>query len=130
MRKLLLALLLLLVAAPAVYSQVGPGNQILCNRATSGSATATIATSATARGIFVCGWSLEASAAAAAWALSHGTGSVCGTGTTQIMSAQAMGAGVTLTDRSPFAAIQIPAANNLCVTTSTTTNWIVYWGQF
>lgn len=131
MKKLGAALLIFFgLAAPACAQGIG-AQPIYCNQVTTGTAATQIATAVAGKSISVCGYTVDATAAAAAFQLSYGTGATCGTGTVALTPAFAgTGQGSAFTDHLPTAYVSVPATANLCVTTSTNSTWAIYWGQF
>jgi hypothetical protein len=108
----------------------GQGQPLVCTQVTAGNSASQVATAITGKNIVVCGYALEATGAGA-FQLAFGTGSNCGTGTIQISpSFSALTSGAALADHVAFAYATAPTGSNLCVLTSTSVSWAVYWGQF
>lgn len=126
--RFLLALALLLCLSP-VYKAAAQGTTIqrTCGRsafASPNTATTTqLVPSTTDRyagnEIFICGYTIVNPTTANNVSFVYGTGTNCGTGTTAITPAFTLGIGGILSDTSPiFRGLDVPAGQNLCVTTS------------
>ena len=131
-----ISLLALILSTNALAQTVGPANAILCNRSFQVSAGATAITqfiaAVTGQFVYVCGYDLNAGAAAGTFQLSTGTGSNCGTGTAALTPAFSLGVNGVLVSRSPYVGLSTPVSQALCYTITGTgpVNALVYWGQF
>ena len=125
-----LALLALLLSCGAAQAQVVGGQQIVCNKTFQVSQAATaltkIISGVSGTTINLCGWAANAGAATATFALSYGTGTNCGTGTTSITPVYSLAINGVLVDRSGIANIAVPQQNasgvlqDLCLVTTGT----------
>lgn len=131
----LLAALSLSFLAPVHAQQVGPTNQIFCNK------TANLAVGPTGltqvipgvvgQTISVCGWHVTNTAATGTFSFSYGTGSNCGTGTTTILPPTNVTSSAPSADHIDFAQIGLPTGNAFCVNPSVATiSVFVYYAQF
>jgi hypothetical protein len=139
MKKLLLALLLVLASAVPVASQPAVFG---CNKVFSVNQAAValtrILTGVSGQHIDICGLSLNAGAAAGSASLSYGTGSNCGTGTVTLIPAIALGVNGIFVDHIAVPHIPVPAVNasgtpiDVCLVTvgAGPTTVILYYAQF
>ena len=125
--RFLLALALLLIFLPGKVAAQGVVPARTCGKSAflnaASAATTQIAPTANDRQvgneIFVCGFSAVAGAADA-FTFAYGSGTNCGTGTTNISPSFSLAANGIMMDNSPFfRGLSVPAGNNLCVTTTT-----------
>ena len=115
----------------AQAQSLGPPTAHLCDRVTSGNAVAQIATAAAGLNTYVCGYVIDATGSAATFTLAYGTGTNCGTGTTNVSPAfQGSGQGASFVDHATFAFATLPAGQNLCVVSSNNASYAIYWGQY
>jgi hypothetical protein len=123
---------LLLVSPQGAQAQsFVPPSAHLCDRATSGSAVQQIATAVASVNIYVCGYAIDATASAATFTLAYGTGTNCGTGTTNVSPAFiGSGQGSAFVDHGTFSFVTLPAGQNLCVVSANNSTYAVYWGQY
>lgn len=140
MKKLALSLLAFLWLAGAAQAQVGPP-QIACNKifqVSQGAVALTKVVSGVAgQSITICGWALNAGAAAGTASISYGTGTNCGTGTTTIYPVISLGINGVFVDREPVGAFSPPSvnasgvANDICLVTTGTgpTAVVLYYSQ-
>jgi urease alpha subunit len=138
-RKLTLALCFLFGLWPwaaQAENTVGPSNQVLCTQLVFQSAStaslATLLAGAPGKIIFICGWQVTSSnAAASTFQLSSGTGTNCGTTNTNITPPYNVTSTAPATDHVSIASISLPVGNNLCVISSGTSLQIGIWvGQY
>lgn len=128
MKKLLLVLLALLWAGPALSQPAQ------CGRTAPGSSAAatTLLVSGAAGGVIhLCGWDVTATAAAT-FQLITGTGATCGTNTINITAAHAMTGNNTInTSAATPGRYSLPAGNSLCMVVTGTgpVQWTVYYTQ-
>lgn len=139
MKKLLLALLLALASAvpataqPAVF---GCNKIFTVNQAAV--AITRILTGVAGQHFEICGLSAAAGAAAGSVTISYGTGTNCGTGTTVLIPAIALGINGNFVDHTAVPHIPVPAVNasavpiDICLTTvgAGPTTVILYHAQF
>jgi hypothetical protein len=137
MVKYLLAALIVLLAwipsSPAAAQGAIPCNQwAIIHDVGATSLTQFIAPSANQR-IGLCGYAMIASAMPAALQLAYGTGTNCGTGTTNISPAIVLPVSGILVNRTDNVVERTPANNALCfvsVGQTGTMDAIVYWAYF
>lgn len=138
MKKLLLAVALLWAApAAAQILPSGPPGVPACNatfQVSQGATALTQIVSAKAgASIYVCGYVFNAGAAAGTAQLEYGTGTNCGTGTTAMTPAFALGVNGVLADRASFGSgLATPPGNALCLVTTGTgpMQVLIYYGQY
>jgi len=134
MKKLLL-LLGLFLSTGAQAQQVGPP-PLYCNQSFQVSAGATAITQIVAavagRAIHICGYDINAGAAAGTFQLSTGTGANCGTGTTSITPAFSLAINGVLSARNTTVWYSTPQGNALCYTITGTgpVQALVSYGQY
>lgn len=139
MRKLLLiagALLALATSANAQPAVNGCNKIFQVNQAAV--ALTKIISGVAGQHIDICGWSLNAGAAAGTASLSYGTGTNCGTGTTTIYPVIALGINGTFMDHISVPQTPVPSVNasavpiDVCLVTTGTgpTSVIIYYAQF
>lgn len=81
--------------------------------------------------IYVCGYALNAGAAASTFQFSYGTGTNCGTGNHAVGPQYSLAINGVMVDRSPYLNGWIaPAGNDLCVAPSTASAVTIYYDQF
>jgi hypothetical protein len=124
MKRFVLALVLALgLASPAFPQGVGP-QTLLCNKAFQVSQGATaltkVVSNVPSQQISLCGWALNAGAAAATAQLEYGTGTNCATGTTAITPAISLGVNGTYVDHSTYVNQSVPQLADLCLVTTGT----------
>lgn len=136
MRKLIAALFITLGLTCAASAQtVGPA-PILCNQSfqvSQGAVALTkIIANVTNKQISICGWSLNAGAAAGAAQLEIGTGTNCGTSTTALTPSIALGINGVYVDHADYAWTSLPRGTDLCLVTTGTgpTAVMVYYGVY
>jgi hypothetical protein len=144
MRKSQAALLLALFClwAEPAFSQQAGAQQVYCGRSFTVSAGATAITQAvagvTGQTIAVCGYDINAGAAAGTFQLTVGTGTNCGTNTLNITPAFSLGINGQMTSRLPTAFYSTPipvppaAGYSLCYTITGTgpINALVTYHQY
>lgn len=142
MKKLLLALLLALATAVPAAAQTGGGQPVICNKiftVNQGAVALTKVISGVAGdSISICGWTLSGGAAASSAALSYGTGTNCGTGTTTLLPIHNLPINGGLVDHVDFAQTPVPAVNasgvpiDVCLVTTGTgpITVVLYYAQF
>lgn len=118
----LLALLLMLLASPALAQPLTPYGPLVCDSSASYSAstsglTQVVALRSDAR-IYVCNYVLNVGAVATNVGLSYGSGTNCATGTTALTPAYVIPASGTIVLGGAAAGLTVPAGNALCVSTS------------
>src|SRR6516165_3671987 len=120
MRRFGLALALALSFVESVaHAQVsGPPSALYCNQSFVVSAGATAMTQVVApvagRAIHICGFDVNAGAAAGTFQLSTGTGTNCGTNTVNITPAFSLGINGVLSSRNTTVWFSSPQGNALC----------------
>lgn len=127
MKKLALGLFALLLACAPARAQTVGSEAIPCNQSFQVSQAAVALTrivqaNPTGQGNRVvtwCGWAINTTAAATAQ-LEYGTGTNCGTGTTPVTPAYALGVNGVLVDHNAFGSLSLPANNDLCLVTTGT----------
>jgi len=136
MKRALVALLALLsLAGPAFSQAVGPP-ALFCNKSFTVSAGATAITqvvaAASGSAVHICGYDINAGAAAGTFQLSTGTGTNCGTGTVNITPAFSLGINGVLVSRPGAVWYSSPSGNALCYTITGTgpINAVVLYGQY
>ena len=138
MKKLFAALLVVMVVWPgdAFGQQVVGPPALYCNKSFVVSALATAITQVVAglagQSIHICGYVLNAGAAAATFQLTVGTGANCGTGTVNITPAFSLGVNGVLVDRGPYVWFSSAQGSALCyaVTGTGPMNALVSYGQY
>lgn len=136
MKKLLLILGLVLYGGPAYPQASGPPAAIFCNKSFVVSAGATAITQIVAlvsgQAIHICGYDINAGAAAGTFQLTVGTGSNCGTNTTNVTPAFSLGINGVLSSRNTSVWYSSPAGYALCYTITGTgpVNAVVSYGQY
>jgi hypothetical protein len=142
MRKLLLALLLVLASAVPAAAQSTSAAGITCNKffAVSQGAVALtkIITGIASQNISLCGFVYNSGAATSTVGLSYGTGTNCATGTTVLIPVVSLPINGLLVDKGDFASMAVPAVNgsgvpiDLCLVTTGTgpAVVIVHYAQF
>lgn len=136
MKKLALALVAYVaLTCAALAQQVGPTNQILCNKqallAAGPTAITRIQTGVASQNISICGWHVTNTGATGTFSLSYGTGTNCGTGTTTIIPAMNVTSTAPSSDHIDYAWFTLPAGVDLCITPSVATvSAIIYTAQF
>jgi len=140
MKRLLLCLLALAFAAPA-SAQVGPPNQILCNKqgfaTVSTNTTTSLVTGVAGQTVFICGWhvtSTQPSGNVNAFQFVNGTqGGPCGTPVNMTPSFTVANTAPSA-DHIDFAQMSTPVGAQLCVVSSGTTTTdlriMVWYSQF
>jgi len=116
------------------WAQVGPAvNPIQCNAAaqysSSVAGTTQLVPLATGKAIYICGYDISA-AAGSTLQLVYGTGSNCGTGTTNVTPAFTP---TNTNDSSPFfRGLLVPLSNALCLTQTgaVAVQALVFYGQY
>lgn len=123
------------------HAQVVGGQQIVCNKffqVSQGAVALTkIISGVSGTTISLCGWSANAGAATGTFALSYGTGTNCGTGTTSITPVYSLAINGVLVDHPGLANIGVPQVNasgvlqDVCLVTTGTgpLSIIVYYFQ-
>lgn len=136
MRKLLLSALLVLLSVAGAWAQsVGPA-PILCNKvyqvAQGATALTKIVTGTSTTSISLCGWAVNAGAAAGTAQLEYGTGTNCGTGTTALTPAVSLGVNGSYVDHTVYVAQSLPQNTDLCLVTTGTgpVQIMIYYGQY
>lgn len=142
MKKLLLALALVLASAVPAASQPGSAQPTICNKVfvVSQGATAItrIITGVAGQNISICGFVYNSGAAASTGTLSYGTGTNCGTGTTTLIPTISLPINGLLVDKGDFASIPVPAVNasgvpiDVCLTSTGTGPFVLvlHYAQF
>jgi hypothetical protein len=142
MRKLLLALLLVLASAVPAAAQPTSAGGITCNQffaVSQGAVALTKIISGVAnKNISVCGFVFNSGAAASTVGLSYGTGTNCATGTTVWVPVVSLPINGLLVDKGDFASMAVPTVNgsgvpiDLCLVTTGTgpAVVIVHYAQF
>jgi hypothetical protein len=137
-----IALLFLLLCFPfPAKGQVVGGQPLICTKTfqvSQGAVALTrIVTGVSGQVISICGWDVNAGAAAGTWQLESGTGTNCGTGTTVITPAYALGINGVQVDHPTYASISLPqltggVTTDLCLVTTGTgpIQFLLYYGQF
>lgn len=138
MRKLVAALTLLwlALAAPA-FAQVGPANQILCNKAAfiapSTATTTSIVAGVAGQAINICGWHVTSSVSTDnSFQFVSGTqGGPCGTPVNLTAGFHVINSAPSV-DHIEFASLTLPTAAQLCVVTTAATalQIMVWYSQF
>lgn len=112
---------------------VGPPNAILCNLSapfTGSGASAKLISGIASTHIHICGWAATESATSGSVNISTGTGTNCGTNNASLTGTLNIGL-APLVDHIPYAAIDTPNGNDLCVNgTTTTLTGIIWYSQF
>ena len=140
-RAIALALLGLLLACPAEAQLPVGGQAVVCSQVfqvSQGAVALTrIVQGITNLSISICGWDVNAGAAAGTWQLQYGTGTNCGTSTTTLTPAYSLGINGVQVDHPPFASTTLPRQisgvnTDLCLVTTGTgpMQFILYYGQF
>jgi len=141
MKKLLLALTLILLASVPAAAQ-GGAQPVICNKmfAVSQGATAItkIISGVSGQSISICGFVYNSGAATSTATLSYGTGTNCGTGTATIIPTISLPINGLLADRGDYASIPVPSVNasgvpiDVCLTSTGTgpTVVIIHYTQF
>lgn len=130
-----LVFLLVASASPALAQTVGPA-PILCNQSFEVSQAAValtkIVSNVANKQISVCGWSVNAGAAAGAAQLETGSGTNCGTNTAALTPPIALGINGVYVDHPPYAWTSLPRGTDLCLVTTGTgpTAVTVYYGVY
>jgi hypothetical protein len=138
MVKYLLLALALLLAAPSPASAQGA---IPCNQWTLVTATGVVLLTqiippSPNQRIGICGYAMIASVAAASMQLHYGTGTNCGTGTTDLSVQVFLLSGGVLVNRSDYITERVPVGNAICYDTDRTggntgnMEAVVYWTYF
>jgi hypothetical protein len=141
MRKLGLALAFLLgLQGPwlgligLAQAQVGPPNQIQCNKAvnfTGNAALQQILALQAGQSIYICGWHVTStSGTTTTFQLEYGTGSNCGTGTQVLTPPLNVTLSAPSADHIDYASMQTPAGQALCVNAPATVTGIIWVSQF
>jgi len=140
MRKLLLALLLVLASAVPAAAQ--PPGGIVCNKFFAVSQAAVVLTKiisgVAGQNISLCGFVYNSGAATSTVGLSYGTGTNCGTGTTVFVPVVSLPINGLLVDKGDFASMGVPTVNgsgvpiDLCLVTTGTGPAVVviHYAQF
>jgi hypothetical protein len=118
----LLACALLALACSARAQNIGPG-PLYCNasfQVSQGAVALTRIVAAVGKVISLCGWSVNAGAAAGTAQLEYGTGTNCGTGTIAVTPAYALGINGVLVDHPGAANFSLPQGADLCLVTTGT----------
>jgi hypothetical protein len=108
-------------------AQVGPPNQILCNKGIINTANPVALTQIVAgvpgQAIAVCGWHATTTVTAtnSTFQLEYGTGTNCGTNTTSLTPAINVASTAPSADHVDFAHLGLPAGASLCLITAGTT---------
>jgi hypothetical protein len=131
-----LTVLLWLALTALAHAQSVGGQPLICNKSFQVSQGA-VALTRIVQGtpttvISLCGWDVNAGAAAGTWQLQSGTGTNCGTGTTVITPVYSLGINGVQVDHPTYASISLPQGNDLCLVTTGTgpTALLLYYGQF
>ena len=139
MKRLLFGIMALAAASisPALSQGtiVGPGNLIICtkiaNMAVGPTAITQVIAAVTGQSIHICGWHITNTGATGTFAISYGTASNCGTGTTVIITTQNVTSTAPSADHPQYASFSLPVSNALCVTPSVATiAATIYYAQF
>jgi hypothetical protein len=134
--KRVLAALVLCLAATVAQAQVSGPPPLYCNRSFVVSAGATAITQAVApvagQAVHLCGFDINAGAAAGTFQLSVGTGTNCGTGTLNVTPAFSLGINGVLSSRNTTVWYSTPQGSALCYTITGTgpINAVVSYGQY
>ena len=124
MKKLLFSLALILgLGLSFGQAQVGPTNQILCNK----TAILTVAAAGTTQlvapvaGVTVnmCGWHVTTTTTAGTFQILFGTGATCGTGTVNVTPPLAVSSTAPSADHIEYAYASGATGAGLCITTVT-----------
>lgn len=124
---------LVLTAADALAQQMYQSQTLACQFAASvnASAAAKLVSGVAGKQIYICGYVLNAGAAASTFQFQFGTGTNCGTGTTSIGPQYSLGTNGVLVDRAPYLnGMAAPAGNDLCVAPSAASAVTLYYTQF
>lgn len=131
--RLLLSVLLAIGTAPVVYAQVGPANQIPCDKTatfTGGGAAAIVITHNSTANISVCGWHITStSSTTTTFQITTGSGSACGTGTVNITPALNVTITAPSADHIDYAAWSAGLNNDVCVNAPATVTGLLYYSQ-
>lgn len=118
-------------------AQVGPANQVLCNKTVSFSGvsaiTKLVSGAGTGKSIFICGWHVTNTAASGTFSVTYGTQvtNPCDTGSGTILPVLNVTSTAPSADHIDYAVAQIPVSTDLCVTPSANTlSGIFYYSQF
>lgn len=133
MRKLLV--LFFSLWASLALAQVGPPNQIQCNKLATMAVGPTSITQLVApvsgQNVNVCGWHVTNTGAAGTFSLQTGTGSNCGTGTATVIPATNVTSSAPSADHIDFASWSGGLGNAICVTPSVNTISVtLFYSQF
>jgi|SRR5579871_3807262 len=123
------------VGAVPTFAQVGPPNQIVCNKvatlAVGPSSITQLVAAVSGQTIYVCGWHMTNTGAAGTFSFQTGTGSNCGTGTATVIPATNVTSSAPSADHIDWAAWSSPIGAALCVTPSVATiSTVVFYAQF
>lgn len=137
MIRLALLLFALLAFAPASADPVYQSQTYACTKAAqfagTASTTARIVQGTAAGQIYICGWSLFATAGPTTFQFQYGTGTNCGTGTVTLTPQFSLAASQPFVDHTSFYSgfTPIPPGNDLCIVVGTgATPGLVYFTQF
>lgn len=136
MKKLGAALLIYFGLASAALAQNTQVTPAFCNKTFSvnqGAVALTKVVSGSAnKSIQLCGWGVSSGAATGTAALSTGTGTNCGTGTSSVQPIISLPINGNYVDHVPFVNQVLPVGNDLCLVTTGTgpTSVIIYYAQF
>ena len=134
-KRLLLALAFAILPISWAGSQpgfIGPPYTITCNQGVPFSGTATLSqavAAVTGARVYVCGWSVTNTAASGTFLLAYGTGTNCGTNTTNLTPALSVGT-TQLTDHAAYASLQTVVSGALCVNATATVTGMLWISQF
>lgn len=137
MKKLIIAGALLALASSAFAQSIGPP-LIGCSKyfqVSQGAVALTkVISGVVGQSINLCGWAINAGAAAGTASISYGTGTNCGTGTTTILPVISLGINGVYVDTTPASRFSPPSvnasgvANDVClVTTGTGPTAVIIW---
>ncbi len=124
---------LCLFAGPAAAQQMYQSQTLACQffASVNASAATKLVSGISGKQISICGYVLNAGAAASTFQFNSGTGTNCGTGTTAIGPTYSLAINGVLVDRGPYLnGMTAAAGNDLCVTPSTASAITVYYTIF
>lgn len=131
--RVLLCLALGLGAPAPVLAQVGPANQIPCDKTavfTGTGAAAVVITHSGTINTSVCGWHVTStSSTTTTFQITTGTGSNCGTGTVNITPALNVTITAPSADHIDFAAWSAGQSGDVCINAPATVNGLLYYSQ-
>ena len=120
---------------PLAQGQVGPINQVICNKTANlpvGSTGLTqMIAAVTGQTIFICGWHVTNTAASGTFLFAQGTGSNCGTGGITILPATNVTNAAPSADHIDYAVISTLPSAAFCINPSVNTiSALIFYSQF